>query len=312
MRKQTLASSLKISTIVLSLALGLSACGDKEAKKPASQIAAKVNAEEISVHQINYLLSRTPAMANVPADKASQVRREVLNKLIDQQLAVEQAVEQKLDRSPEVLMAIESARRDVLARAYIEQVAAKLAKPTEEDAKKYYTENPALFAERRVYNIQELVVPTNDAVAAPLHQMVDGGKSLEEIAVWLKGQNIKFGGAGATRTAEQIPLELLGKVHQMKDGQSTLLQNANNITVMRIVSSQTAPISENDALPRIQMFLANKNATAAAERELQELKAKAKISYQGEFAEGAATPQAAPETPAVAEAVIEKGAAGLK
>ncbi len=101
MRAQTSVRPLTISMIALTLTLGLTACGDKESKKPTSQVAAKVNAEEISVHQINYVLSRTPALANVPADKAPAVRREVPNKLIDQQLACQQAIESKLDRSPD-------------------------------------------------------------------------------------------------------------------------------------------------------------------------------------------------------------------
>ena len=96
-----------------------------------------------------------PALASPEA--APKIRREILDKLVDQELAVEQAVEKKLDRSPEVLMAIENARREILARAYVEQITASMPKPTVDEAKKYYAENPQLFAERRIYNIQEIV-----------------------------------------------------------------------------------------------------------------------------------------------------------
>ena len=41
-------------------------------------------------------------------------RREVLDRLVDQELAVEKAIEKKLDRSPEVLLALENARREIL------------------------------------------------------------------------------------------------------------------------------------------------------------------------------------------------------
>ena len=100
------------------LITGLAACGNKESTKPASQIAAKVNSGEISVHQVNYVLSRTPAAAKPEA--APKLRREILDRLIDQELAVEQAIEKKLDRAPDVLMTIENARREILARAYVE------------------------------------------------------------------------------------------------------------------------------------------------------------------------------------------------
>lgn len=88
-------NAFRTSFIALVAAIGLVGCNDSDAKKPASQVAAKVNAQEISVHQLNFALSRINAAALTP-EQASKARREVLNKLIDQQLAVDQAVERSL------------------------------------------------------------------------------------------------------------------------------------------------------------------------------------------------------------------------
>src|SRR3990167_5274365 len=82
--------------------LGLSACGNKDDKKVATQVAAKVGSEEISVHQINQILSRANT-GNATPQAVQKMGRDVLEKLIDQQLAVEQATENKLHRSPEVV-----------------------------------------------------------------------------------------------------------------------------------------------------------------------------------------------------------------
>lgn len=311
----------------MSLALGLVACDSKDAEKPASQIAAKVNSGEISVHQINYILSRTNAGANTP-ETAAKIRHEILDKLVDQELAVEQAVEKKLDRSPDVLMAIENARREILARAYIEQITAAMAKPTVDEAKKYYTEHPQLFSERRIYNIQEIVLPATAGVADELREMLDSAKSMEDIANWLKGKNIKFASGSATRPAEQIPLELLPKIHPLKVGQGLIMQGPQSITIMRLAASQSAPVSEEVALPRIQQFLGNQRGTEAAKQEFKELKAKAKITYMGEFANtgnsatsqttlapGASTTEgglSASTAKSNTDIAVEKGIAGLK
>src|SRR5688500_1830131 len=85
--------------ILLPAVIGLGACDSKEPQKPASQVAAKVNSGEISVHQVNYALTRAGVRASKP-EMAPQVRREILNRLVDQELAVEQAINKKLDRSP--------------------------------------------------------------------------------------------------------------------------------------------------------------------------------------------------------------------
>src|SRR5262245_8348676 len=71
-------------------------CSDKKKDKPASQTAAKVNKEEITVHQINFLLAQRP----VPPALAASASRQVLERLIDQELVVQAAAEQKMDRDP--------------------------------------------------------------------------------------------------------------------------------------------------------------------------------------------------------------------
>ena len=83
--------------LVPSVALGIAGCGNKDAEKPkpATQIAAKVNSGEISVHQLNYVLTRTPGAGAVSPETAPKLRREVLDRLVDQELAVEKAIEKK-------------------------------------------------------------------------------------------------------------------------------------------------------------------------------------------------------------------------
>jgi len=310
-----------LSTTVLAaaMALGLAACGNKDDKKVATQVAAKVGSEEISVHQINQVLSRSGAGAG----NAQSMGRDVLEKLIDQQLAVDQATENKLHRSPEVVGQIEAARRDILARAYIQQITASTPKPTTDEAKKYFADNPALFSERRIYNVQEIVVPNAAGVADALRPLAAAGRPIEEAAALLKSKNIQFGGGSATRAAEQIPLEILPRIHALKDGQNALIEAPQTITLLRVVSSQSAPVAQEAALPRIEQFLLNQRAGEAVAANLKQLRSATKVTYMGEFANAPATatapaaeatpaaPAAAPDA-AAAKSTIEKGVAGLK
>jgi len=302
--------------------LGLSACGNKDDKKVATQVAAKVGSEEISVHQINQILSRANT-GNATPQAVQKMGRDVLEKLIDQQLAVEQATENKLHRSPEVVAQIEAARRDILARAYIQQVTSALPKPTAEENKKYFTEHPQLFVERRIFNVQEIVAEPSTGTAEQLRGLASTGKSMEDIAAWLKEKNIPFNGGSATRAAEQIPMEILPTVSALKDGQTTVLESPQGITVLRLASSQVSPVNEAAARPRIEQLLTNQRASEAVAANIKQLRAVAKISYMGAFAkpEGTATeasqPAAVATPPTAASAdqpksAIEKGIAGLK
>ncbi len=318
-----------LTLVSTALALSLVACGDKGDKKISTQVAAKVGSEEISVHQINQILQRTNTSGASP-EATKAMSREVLEKLIDQQLAVDQAVEAKLHRSPEVVTQIESARREILARAYMQKTAAAMPKPTQDEVKQYFKDQPALFSERRVYNLQEIVIPKASIkpevnVLADLRAQVAAGKPIEESAAWLKSKDIPFGGGRATRPAEQIPLELLGQLHSLKDGQSVVLEAPQGITLVRVVSSQLAPISEAEALPRIEQFLANRAATEAVATDLKKLRAAAKIAYMGEFtapdaavgspstgSAAVSVPKQAASQVNAAQTAIEKGVSGLK
>lgn len=307
-------------TIALNIALlgalaGLSACGKKDESQVATQVAAKVGSEEISVHQINQALSSMNTGGASP-EVVQAMSRDVLEKLIDQQLAVNEATDAKLHRAPEVIAQIEAAKRDILARAYLQQVTSGLSKPTEAEVKAYYTEHPQLFADRHIYNVQEIVAKPVPGVAELLESLSNSGKSITDIAAALKEKNMPFKGGSATRSAEQIPLDLLPKVASLKDGQAIVRAASDNVTMLRVMSSQPAPMAEATALPVIERFLFNQRASEAVNARIKDLRAKAKITYMGEFAAPAASAQ--PAAPAAAEAsagdktAIEKGVSGLK
>ena len=73
------------------LAVSISACS-KDEKAAATQVAAKVGSQEISVHQINYVLSKSGANATTPEQTAA-LRKAALDRLIDQQVAVAEALD---------------------------------------------------------------------------------------------------------------------------------------------------------------------------------------------------------------------------
>lgn len=301
-----LAQSHLAAALVLGL-LGLSACSNKDERKVSTQVAAKVGSDEISVQQIDQVLSRTHT-AGVSLEATQTVSREVLEKLINQKLAADQAIEKKLHRSPEVASQLEIARHEILARANLQQLAGALPKPTSEELKKYYIEHPQLFAERRVFNVQEIVVPAAAGVAKPLRGMASAGRPIEEAAAWLKSKDIKFDGGSATRAAEQIPLEVLAQIHSLKDGQSVVIESALTTTLLRLASSQLAPVTEAAALPAIEQFLTNQRAVEAMAANIKQLRATTKISYLGEFVKSESTAAAEDKT----KTTLAKGSAELK
>lgn len=301
---------------VLAVFLLLAACGGEDKNKPASQIAAKVNNEEISIDQINAALSRAGRRSSEQTEQAS---REVLERLIDQELLVQKAVEKKLDRDPNVMQAIAAGRRQVLSQAYLEQVISAAAKPTAEEVKGYFDKHPELFGERRIYRFQETLVAASADQLPAIRQRIVKSKSLNEVYSWLKANNIKFASNAATKAAEQLPMELLPRLHQMKDGQVALFPSPKGLLIVLLVGSQMVPLDLAAATPVIEQFNLNQRRSEMAAKEVSRIRAAAKIEYQGSFTkpEGVPKPAAEPKPAAAADKganpeSVDKGAAGPK
>ncbi len=308
------ASRRPCAALVLAIAavFPLAACGDKK-DKAASQTAAKVNKDEITVHQINFVLQQ---QRNLRPEQAEAAGRQVLERLIDQQLALQKADDQKLDRDPRVVQQLEAARREILARAYLEKVGEAAPKPTPEEIRKYYEDKPALFKERRIYNIQEILIEARPDQVAELREHLSAAKNVNEFVDFLKSKEYKFAGNQAVRAAEQLPLQSLDAFSRMKDGQAMLVPQASGVQVVLLAGSRSQPLSEEQARPAIEQYLWNERKRKLAEDDIKALRGAAKVEYVGKFAEAAASapaaaPTAAPALPATtAPASSEPAASG--
>lgn len=277
-----------------------SGCGEKK-DRSASQTAAKVNKDEITVHQINFVLQQQRGLRPEQADAAS---RQILERLIDQQLALQKSDDLKLDRDPRVVLALEAARREILARAYLEKVGEAAPKPTSDEVKKYYQDKPALFSERRIYSLQELAIEAKPEQVAELRDKLAAAKNIVDFTEYLKANDYRFTGNQAVRAAEQLPLNSLDAIARMKDGQAMVVPTPTGVQVVVLAGSRSQPVTEEQARPAIEAFLVNDRRRKLVEDDLKTLRSAAKIEYVGKFAEPAASaPAAAPlAAPAVAPA----------
>lgn len=283
-------------------------CGDKKKDKPASQTAAKVNKEEITVHQINFVLSQQRGVA---PERAASAGKQVLERLIDQELALQKAQEQKVDREPRVIQQLEAARREIIARAYVERVSGGASKPTPAEVKAYYDAHPALFKERKLYSLQELAIEAKPEQIAVLRDKLGQSKDLQAFIDFLKANDYKFAGNQAVRAAEQLPLAALDKFAAMKEGERSLSQTSQGAQVVILAGTRGQPVDEQRATPAIEQFLLNERKRKIVEDDLKALRAAAKVEYVGEYANAVAeaappaadpaTPLASPSAPAASE-----------
>lgn len=294
---------------LLAAAALLTAGCDPKKVADASPAAAKVNKSEISVQQISQVLQQQRGLKPEQAEAAS---RQVLERLIEQELALQKATELKLDREPRVQQQIEAARREIVARAYLERAGEAAAKPTAEDIAKYYEANPALFKERRIYSLQEIAIEAAPEQVAQLRTQLEQTRNINELLEYLKANGLRFSGTQAVRAAEQLPIASLGAFAALKDGQAMLNTTPAGAQLVVLAGSRSQPVTLEQATPAIEHFLLNARKRELVAKDIKALRDGATIEYVGKYAEGAASaPSAAPPAaptfaPAASEAATPK------
>lgn len=262
--------------LLLLVFLALAGCERAAADRAATQLAAKVNGTEISLHQL-----RVGSSAGSPASVA-----QALEKVIDRELLVQKALAAKLDRDPQVLQSIENARRQLLAQAYLERAASAAGGSTRDEVRAFYAGNPALFAERRIYRLRELAVPAPAEVIDVLRAEAAKARDLDEIGAWLRLRSVKYSVDAVEQPAEQLPLSFLPRLAGMKPGELALFATPLGASVIQLVNAEDAPLTEQQAAPLIEQFLAGRRRLETAAAEVKRLREVATIEYLGEFKRG--------------------------
>jgi EpsD family peptidyl-prolyl cis-trans isomerase len=259
-----------------------SACGDPYRAERITQPAAKVDGDEITVQQVEHLLQQQRGLRPEQADAAARV---ILERQIDQQLAAEQATGMKIDRDPKVQLQLELARREILARAYLDRVGAAATPPTPDEIRQYYEDHPELFGARRIFVLQELAIEAAPEQVPHLRQALTEAASAGEYVEWLRANGYKFAATQAVRPAEQLPRAALKALVALDDGQHLFNPVPTGAQVIVLAGSRAQPVTPDQARPAIEQFLLNERRRALAQEDLKSLRAKARIEYAGKFAE---------------------------
>ena len=276
---------------VTALSVALSAC-EQPATTVQNAMAAKVGGEIISEAELSRAVAR---LGKLNAAESAQARGKVLEALIDQHLVSNAAKDAKLDKEPEVALAMQQAQRQVLVEAYLERLFKDVAAPADTAIQDYYARHPELFAQRKLFRVQELDLQLDPARIPEVEAQLKQSRSLAEFADWLKAQGIDGKAEGGVRPAEQIPAPMLAQLAKMQDGQVAVMpMGGDRVSVLQLQGSQLQPVTLEQARRAIERVLLGEKRKTLLEAEISKLRASGKLEYASGFAPAAAansTPQ---------------------
>ena len=255
--------ALRAPLVSAALAVALLAGCERAALPGASSdlVVARVNGVEIAVRE-------TPS-------------RPALDRIIERELLVQKALEAGLERDAGVARAIDNARRQVLAQAYLERSAPAAAGGTYDEIRGFYAGNPALFAQRRIYRVRELAVSAPPEMLEALRAEAARAADLEEVAAALRRRGVRFDAFTSSQPAEQVPLARLPRLAAMQKGEIAVFAGPAGPSVVQLVQAEEAPLSERQAAPVIGQFLRARGRMELAAAQVRLLRQAAQIEYTG-------------------------------
>jgi EpsD family peptidyl-prolyl cis-trans isomerase len=258
----------------------LSAC-EQPVTSPPDAVAAKVGGEIVSEFELERAVARLGPMN---AAESAAARGKVLEALIDQHLVSRAARDARLDKAPEVALAMQQAQRQVLVEAYMERLFKDIPLPSEADIQDYYTRHPELFAQRKVYRVREIELQLPAGRIAEVETQLKQSRDLSDFTGWLGGQGIAARSAEAVRPAEKIPAVMLAQLVNMKDGQVVVVpMDENRVSVLQLLGSQAQPVSLEQARDTIGRLVLDGKRKTLLDAEINKLRAAGKIEYASGF-----------------------------
>ena len=273
---------LKILALLIVAPILLTGCGgDAESKKEDTQVAVKVNGQEVTVHQLNQVLQGI--RVNVTAENQTEIKQKALDNLIDQTLVLQAAKSAKLDRTPEVLSALEAAKRKVLVDSYIQRTLQGVGKPTADEIEAFYASRPEIFNDRKLFVYSQITLPAKDADLEKLVEKVKGIEDYESLLAMFKAEGLDYKELVEAKTSEKVAAPLLKPLNTLKAGDIGYLKMSDGLLVISLKESMSQPVSLERAKSAIERQLYSQKQKEAAAKLVESLKESAQVEYLGDF-----------------------------
>jgi EpsD family peptidyl-prolyl cis-trans isomerase len=245
---------------------------------PKGQVIAVVNGDEITIAELNEeARARNVAGANEPA-----VRGALLQDLIDRKLLAQKAVQEKLGRSQQHLIASHRMKEVLLAQQLLGSSERGLRPPTETELQAFIDANASAFTRRTILSVDQITFPRPSDPA--LVRRIEAAETLGAIEALLLQAALPPERLVKTWDSAILPGAVIGRLLASKPGKPFLLPHGNLLIAGEVLSSVAQPMEAEQRLRLANERLMAERKDRWMRQMLERLRAGAQISHQGGFA----------------------------
>lgn len=228
-----------VALSVLFPVLALTGCGSKEA--PSGQVVATVDGTEITQSELNAEIGDRRAPN---AEQQKQLQAAVLNQMIARVLLADAAKAQGLDDTPEAAMAKRRAEQVALIQLLERKLGAATPQVSAEEVTQFIADNPELFANRRIYIVDQIIVPSPPpALLKSLRELEDFEAIKTEIAKYRLSTSTAVGSVDALA----VPPQFAKQIAALPATGVFITPERGMVRVNHIRESQVSPVSGDAA-----------------------------------------------------------------
>ncbi|MBB4641756.1 peptidyl-prolyl cis-trans isomerase, EpsD family [Rhizorhapis suberifaciens] len=257
----------------------ISSCGKDEAEAaPKGQVVAVADGIEITQREV---AAETDLIgARLVGGDGDKVRQAALQQIIARKLLAREARTRKLDESPDFGLLKQRAEEAALETLLQRSMTRHLPEPTSADATRYAADNPDLFAQRKLFSVDQIRIPTRNPKV--LVEKLKPLATLEEVQAMLERDGVRFRRERETLDAMQAQPALVKQILALPAEEIFVLPAAEGLTVNRIVETRTEPVQADEAQRFALNYLRQKGISDTLQNQLAEImkKHKDKIRYQ--------------------------------
>ena len=256
-------------------------------KAPTGQVVATVGGQEITVRQLHAELNGA-APASPAAQKEQQ--RAALSFMIERTVLAEEARKQGIDKDPNFILLNQRATDMLLVQQLQAKIAAAVPPPTKEEAVQFQNANPNLFAERKIFDVDQIRIdqPTDRTVLAKLQPL----KTLDEVANFLTQNHLPFLRGTSTIDAVGQDPKLVNAIVALPPQEVFVFSAGNQILINQVRNMRTEPLTGDPADKYALNILRLQHTQAAVQKQLTSVILKSRSTTQ--IAKDYLAPKAAP------------------
>jgi EpsD family peptidyl-prolyl cis-trans isomerase len=239
-------------------------------KAPTGQVAATVDGKEITVLELQAEL----AGVNTPdAQSRKAAEQAALGRIITRTALADAARKQQLDKTPDFALQQKRLIDNLLAQTLEAKLAKAVPPPTTEEAQRFVTDHPDIFAQRKIFVIDtiRMAQPKDPNVLKGLEPL----KTLPDVENYLTAQHIEHARASGDLDAVGADPKTIDMLVKRPAGDVFIFPANGVLLINQIRETHVVPFEGDPATKYALAYLTRQRTQEAVRREAGELVAAA-------------------------------------